>query len=55
MKTGCDRCDAQGPEPTEFFEAALALHRAMHDLGRAILEPYERLLHRAATLTKRGN
>jgi hypothetical protein len=34
----CESCEFIGPDPSDFHTDALALHRAMHHLGRTIAE-----------------
>jgi hypothetical protein len=36
--TRCESCEFIGPDPSGFHTDALALHRAMHHLGRATAE-----------------
>jgi len=35
--TGCDRCDRNGPELPTLDAEGLALHRALHEFGRAYI------------------
>ena len=35
--TGCETCDRQGPLEPGLLGDGVELHRAMHDLGRAML------------------
>ena len=54
MLTGCEACDMHGPELPTTATDLLDFHRAVHDLGRTLMEvaaantsPLTRLLRKA--------
>ena len=44
MKTGCTRCDQEGPYLPSLNGDLVALHRALHSFGRTIVAHWRRLV-----------